>query len=206
MLILLVGDLIWPIIRMIITFPVIIMGILGQIILCVIGLIAYSSKIMAVKGFQEIFWESWSGERIEHIEGKSDRNEMVTRDVNLSILVEIVFETVPQIAIQLGNNVILYKGSSWPPLAATSFSFSVLLVVAPIYHYFLFWFVRRYRFEDIPEFDLIKSCLSPRQGVVGDMKPVPTIEIPANIPASIPSAYGSAIAIHVSKEEEEIPL
>lgn len=164
-LILIICDLLWPILRVIIVSPGVILCIIYQIMLAFLGLLAYSSKTMAIKSFKSRFWQIWSGE----IATEEDLNahEIIPGEMNFLILIEIIFQAIFQVCIQAANNFLLYEVLNWPTLTLISVLTSVVLTVTFIYHIFQFYYSDGVAWESIPCYDIIGVSSSGRNQYTG---------------------------------------
>jgi len=80
-------------------------------------------------------------------------SSVVLPEYHLSIVLEIILQTIPQIVIQLSNN-----GSDWSSIAIASMVFCVLILVCHLWKYLYFILIKGAQLSEIP----IGFSLTPR--------------------------------------------
>lgn len=181
------GDLMWPFIR--VAFMVVYAaGMFAfQVLLLVLGVLFHATKLITHRETNDRFWWLWceecstegkmreglktSNNLEEHltgsnvIEGFKDDAELVPL-TNAIILMETIFENIPQLLIQCINNELAYDSKVWSTLAIISITFTSLMVVTVGYHFgFYMIFAEQRHFSDVPKFDLFVGNLSPEDDV-----------------------------------------
>ena len=161
-IILVTGDILWPIIRVCLSLIFFMIGLCSQLPLLIVALIGYSTKLMTVQQFHDRFWGLWNDEMLSQSVAESDdiTQGILKEYLNLLVLSEVTIESVPQLIIQ-AVNVSLLKDSSSLTLSIVSICFSGLMILAALHHY-VYYFCLGYSLKETPKFDVIGECVKER--------------------------------------------
>jgi hypothetical protein len=107
------------------------LNILMIILMPIIGMYMYTTKVMCIGGISNSWFRQWTNSDDHTIEEAID-----TEILNESIYVEIVCETFPQVIIQIYNNYILDPNVlQWNPISLFSLSITFMNTINGIYRY-----------------------------------------------------------------------
>ena len=130
------------------------------------GLVLYQTKMLAIGKV----WNSWFSTWTQ----SNDLDKEISLDasvLNESMFHEFMLETVPQIAIQSLNNLLIYNGN-YPIISQFSLAMSLVIAINGIYRYGYYLLWRGIKFDEIP-LPLVlriqkinKSKFLPRRSVV----------------------------------------
>jgi len=110
----------------------------------VIGCILFFSKCLAFQKIWNLWFSVWTGTDDFNMPQNVAAD---TKILNLSLLWNLVTETLPMVIIQCVNNTMLGK---WTPLAYASLSFSIFMAASTAYTFSYWRFYRRKPFSEIP--------------------------------------------------------
>jgi hypothetical protein len=128
-------EILWILLRIFINLVVILSAILSQIVLLLIGGVLYVNKLMSIVPVYTWFWTIWNPNHLEtHPQETADDGALV---YNALVLVEVFFECIPQIAIQLVNTGLILGADvkTWPTLTIVSLSLSTSMITSILHHY-----------------------------------------------------------------------
>ena len=182
LVIMVVGDITWPFLR--IAFMCLYFAGLSalQTVFLVLGVLIHATKLITHRDTNDMFWWLWSEENTvdeDEMEKECDQtNDLEKRLMeshathrdcdelhsltNSIIVLETVFENIPQLFIQCINNKLAYGLKVWPTLAIVSITFSSLMVATVLYHFgYYMYFCEKRPFVEVPKFDLFITTLRP---------------------------------------------
>jgi hypothetical protein len=160
-------DILWIVVRIFIMSVIIVVATTLQLVLLLIGVVFYVTKLMSIPSVNQWFWTLWNPDYLfTHPQVSADDSTVV---YNTLILLEVFSECIPQIAIQVINTVLILgkDPNTWPALTLLSICISLSMIVSILYH---FWYnhrdlirddpnYRQFDFRRIPRFDLYEKTL-----------------------------------------------
>jgi len=163
------GTLLWPVIRVLSVLIVILSLAVFQVLLFVLGLMLYITKLNGYQRVNDRFMAMWQvvvlKETETDVQSGEELDTVVLKDqVNIVILCEIACECLPQAAIQFVNGYMLY-GWNWPLLPTLSLLFSLLMIFTVLYHFWFYMYMRGLPFADVPKVDLMHEALHEAVGI-----------------------------------------
>jgi hypothetical protein len=113
-----------------------------------VGMFLYSTKVLCIGTIANWWFFWWSGTRIHQLR---DDETIDTEILNDSIYVEILLETLPQVVIQVSNNMQISPNiSEWSRISLFSISLTMLNTLNGIYRFFYFKCILHQDMGNIP--------------------------------------------------------
>lgn len=112
-----------------------------------LGTLLYQSRNLAVGKISVMWYQTWNSVVFEELGVKAER---VDRGLmNRALFTGFMLETVPQLLLQIANN--MAKGSgAWSATSTASTTMSVYMSLSGIYRFAYFAWWKGYSFDDIP--------------------------------------------------------
>jgi len=108
-----------------------------------VGMFFYQTKLLAFVPFWNFWVKRWTGNDDDHLK----KGLVDVRMLNKSILTELIFESLPQIVIQVVNGVFM---KSIDTVGYFSVSMSSLFIVNGIYKFIFYLYCKNIPFDKIP--------------------------------------------------------
>lgn len=179
-IVMLLGNIVWPFARIIFMSCFTVIHILLQVVYLIMGVLFHATKLVTHRKTNELYWWLWccEGNDEEVISAKNDLETKLNVETlpsngdlqcnvidkrsmelipltNSIILMEVFFESIPQLTIQLINNCLIFGSSLWSTIAIVSTAFSVFKIVTVVYHFGYYMIISESRsFMDVPKFEL----------------------------------------------------
>jgi hypothetical protein len=134
------------ILSLILVSPFVVLNFIILSFKVLVGMYLYTTKSLCIGTLANWWFRWWTGGTDQDMEGAID-----TEILNEAIYVEILFETAPQVVIQLYNNILLDPDiSQWNAISLFSLTLTLLNTVNGFYRFFFFKLIKKKNLTDIP--------------------------------------------------------
>ena len=144
-------DAAWILFRIFVMLTAFLLSLFCQVLLLVIGVVLCTVKLIQTRQLYTWFWTYWNKQVLEDnkiFKEKENDNQIA----NVIIIVELIFESLPQFVIQLLNA--LFLSTRITILELTSICFSALML-ATIANFFFFHMRNGTKFSKTEKFDIM---------------------------------------------------